>query len=488
MADDENIRTDVNRGVAWFALTASWVSLLDVVANVLILALWISPAQYGIAALAITLFPVLDLAADLGLSAAVIQRDDHTEAKISTVFWLNVVMSLALFVAIAFGVGPALAAFHGEPVVGLLLTAYGVKLIWQNVYQIPKALMRRELRFKEVAAVRAAANVLEFGGKVGFAAGGAGIRCFVLGPLCREVGWGLGIQLCHRWRPRLVFRPREAASWAWFGIKTSASQMLFHIYTNVDYQIVGHYFGAEANGFYRLAYDIVLEPCRILANIVSQVAFPAYARLKHLHEQLIDQFVSLTRLNLVVVLGFLGLVVIAGADVIEAFWGARWLPAVDALRILAVVGVFRALSFMVPPLLEGIGYPGRSLAYNAVASVVLPVAFLLSAQFLGDDLGYLSVALAWAVGYPIAFVVLVILALGVLDLSALHYLRRIAGIPACALLAAAICAGVHRLAQPLPAGARLAASTLVMVGVFFVALARWEGISPRAVARALRGE
>jgi len=460
MPDPGKTRTDVNRGLAWIGLAASWVSLLDVAANVLILALWISPAEYGLAALAITLFPVLDLAAEMGLSAAVIQRDDHSESKLSTVFWLNVAMSLVLFAALGLVAGPALAAFHGEPVIGLLLTAYGAKLIWQNVYQIPKALMRRELRFKEIAGVRAVS----------------------------EVGWGIGIQLCEPWRPRLVLRLREAGSWAWFGLKTSASQILFHLYTNMDYQVVGHYFGAEATGYYRLAYDIVLEPCRILAHIVSQVAFPAYARLKHRRDELIAQFISLTRLNLVVILGFLAIVVVAAEDIIETLWGARWMPAIDAVRILAVVGVFRALSFMVPPLLEGMGLPGRSLAYNAVAAVVLPTCFVLSAHFLGDRLGYLSVAIAWAVGYPIAFLVLAWLALNALELRGLDYLRRIAGIPACAILAAAASGGVHWLVQPLPAGARLAFAAATALAVFFSALAYWQGISPRSIARAIRGD
>jgi O-antigen/teichoic acid export membrane protein len=487
MAGSDTIQRDVNRGLAWFGLAASWVSLLDVIANVVILALWISPAQYGVAALAITLFPVLDLAADLGLSAAVIQRDDHTEAKISTVFWLNVVMSVFLFAVLALAVGPLLSLLHGEPIVGLMLTAYGGKLIWQNVYTMPKALMRRQLRFKEIAGVRSIANAIEFAVKIGVAAGGGGIWCFVIGPLAREIGWAAGIQWCHPWRPRLVMRIGEAASWAWFGIRQSGSQVLFHAYTNVDYQLVGHYFGAAANGFYRLAYDIVLEPCRILAMIVNQVAFPAYSRLKHRRRELIEQFIALTRLNLVVVLGFVAIILVAADDIVAVLWGPEWMPAATAARILCAVGALRALSFLIPPLLEGMGHPGRSLAYNAVAAVVLPTCFVVAAEVLGDDLGFVSVAVAWAVGYPIAFAVLARLALGLLDLDATEYLRRVIGIPGCAALAAAAAGGVHFLAAPLSPGLRLALATATLLAVFFPALALWQGISPRSVIAAIRG-
>lgn len=488
MTTGRAIQTEVNRGLAWFGLAATWVSLLDVVANILILKFWITPEEYGIAALAITLYPVLDLAADMGLTAALIQRDDHNEAKISTVFWLNVAMSLVLFALLGLVVGPLLAHIQGHPVIASLLAAYGLKLVWANVYQMPKAMMRRELRFKELAAVRGIANFLEFLGKVGFAAGGAGIWCFVLGPFCREFGWGIGIQICHPWRPRLILRLREASSWAWFGLKSSSSQILFFLYTNVDYQVVGYFFGAEANGFYRLAYDIVLEPCRILANIVVQVAFPAYSRLKSYRKELIDQFVALTRLNLIVILGFLLIVVVASHELIASFWGAQWLPAASATRILAVVGVLRALSFMMPPLLDGMGYPGRSLAYNTLASIVLPLAFVASATLLGDSMGYLSVAVAWAGGYPIAFVVLLVMSLDVLELGGLAYLRRVSGVLLCALAAGAAAVGAHRALAGLSAGLRLGATTAVILVVFFGTLARWQGVTPRAIARALRGD
>ena len=47
-----------------------------------------------------------------------------------------------------------------------------------------------------------------------------------------------------------------------FGLKSSGSQILFYFYTNVDYPIVGAFFGPTALGIYRAAYEIVLEPVR----------------------------------------------------------------------------------------------------------------------------------------------------------------------------------------------------------------------------------
>jgi hypothetical protein len=136
--------------------------------------LWVPGTDHaGIATQAVWLFPILDMATDMGLSGAVIQRDSNDPDKISSVFWMNVIMGGTLFLLLV-GLSPLFAAFSGHAVVGYMLIAYGTKLLWQNVYFIPIALMRRELRFKELSIIRIIANVAEFVGKIGFAWAGFG--------------------------------------------------------------------------------------------------------------------------------------------------------------------------------------------------------------------------------------------------------------------------------------------------------------------------
>jgi len=157
------MQKSVNRGLAWIGVASSLVGVLDIVATLLILNFWVSTEDYGIATKCIWIFPLLDQATDLGLSAAVIQHEDQDEATASTVFWLNVAVALALF-GILIVLAPFASAFYGHAIVGSMLVVYGTKLIWQNVYFMPVALMKRELRFKELSVIRIVANLAEFGG------------------------------------------------------------------------------------------------------------------------------------------------------------------------------------------------------------------------------------------------------------------------------------------------------------------------------------
>ena len=271
------LETAVDRSVRWVSIASATHAAQNIVALVLVLAFWVTPTELGIATLAVSLFPVLDVLADLGLSAAVI-RSQAGEAEVAAVFWVNLAASLALFAALA-GFAPWLAALQGHAVIGTMLVVYGSKLVLQNVAAIPEALLRRELRFKELSIIRIVGNTASFAGKVGFAVAGFGPWCFVLGPLLRTVVTVVGVQLVRPWRPRARPDLARAAELIRFGFQSSASQLLFFCYTNADYQVVGHYFGTAALGLYRAAYELVLEPARFLSDVTTQVAFPTFARL-----------------------------------------------------------------------------------------------------------------------------------------------------------------------------------------------------------------
>jgi O-antigen/teichoic acid export membrane protein len=477
----------IHRSLAWVGAASTVVSLLDIFAVFLVQAVgWVSFEQYGIQSYAYTLFATLDVAADLGLASSVISRDDHSEEKLSTVFWLNLMISCALFGALCL-IGPALGRLQGHAIIGTLLIAYGGKLVFQNVYALPMSLMRKELRFAELSLIRVIANVVEAIVKIGLAAAGYPLWCFTIAALSRVFVTGVACQIRHPYRPKLYFRPREAAEYAKFGLRQSASQILYYFYTNFDYQVVGHFFGSAALGIYRNAYDIVLEPVRVISEVAIQVAFPAFARLRSDAKRVVEQFIGFARMNLVTVLPFVCVIFLVADDILYLIFGPSANGGAHAARILCLVGLLRAMSFMGPPLLDGLGKPHLTLRYQTLASIALPACFIAFAAVLGPHLDFYSVAWAWATGYPIAFALLAYIVLDQIDLSVKEYFRRTFGIMACAAAGMVAGALVSLAADSLPRGAHLAIVSTVVLGVTFVLLAYTQDIHPKSIGKALKG-
>ncbi|MCA9674451.1 MAG: oligosaccharide flippase family protein [Kofleriaceae bacterium] len=493
MSDDAKLRKQVARGVAWSGASQAIIAIADLVSQVLVLALWVPASDYGVAGVVLGLYTVFDYAVDLGVAPALIQRDDHTPEKVSTVFWFNLIMSGVLCLILA-GLGPLLAMAHGHRVIGWLLFAYSGKLLLQNGFSIPMALLKKELRFAEVAKIRLVAHLAESVARIVFASMGWTIWCFTLAILTRAAVAALMAFWFHPFVPKLVFRPREVSDYVKFGARSTGSQLLYQLYVNMDYQVVSLFFGSAATGIYRMAYEVILEPVRTITNVMTDVAFPAFARMRHEPKKLHDQLIRFTRLNLVAVLPFLVVIALVGPEIMTLLFSGKEHPpeqlqlAGEIARILSFVGVLRALGYLGPPLLDGIGRPDLTLRYMITATLIVPTGFVLFAWLLGPVMGVHSVALAWTVFYPIAFGVLAYQVVKTTALPVGAYLRASAGIAACALIAGVVGLGTRVLVDGLGTGARFGIVAGVTVVVMLTLLVTWQGFTPRSLKASLAGD
>ncbi len=160
MSGGPGLSTKVARGVAWAAGAQAVIAIADLISILLVTVFWVSDKEFGIVSAVIPFYTALDYIADSGISAALIQRDDHTPEIVSTVFWFNILVSAALFVVLL-GLGPLYAWIQHKPIMAWLLIAYGAKLLLQNIYAIPFALLRKDLRFSDIAIARVVAHLAE---------------------------------------------------------------------------------------------------------------------------------------------------------------------------------------------------------------------------------------------------------------------------------------------------------------------------------------
>jgi O-antigen/teichoic acid export membrane protein len=478
----------VDRGTAWIGVASLIAGVFDLVSTLAAIWLWVSPADFGAATLAIALFPILDRVGGLCLGQAVIGSPDG-DATDDAAFWLGLAAAAALL-AILIAVRPLLADFFPVPIVATLLCAYGGKLVFQNAFIVPEAHLRRAMRYRELSMIRIAAVVADTAAKLGAAWLGAhghpplAIWCFVIGPLANVVVTAIGVQICRPWRPRARLDRAVARRTLRVGASIAGGEALYFVYTSADYLVIGRAFGDAAVGVYRLAYELVLDVVRLISLITAEVAFPAFVQLRGDRAAVARQLVRFTRQNLIALAPFLAFVLAAAPELLRVLYPPLGDDAATAVRILCVVGALRTLSFILTPMLAGIGAPERAFAYNVIAAIVLPLSFVIAAR-LGT--GYLAVAWAWAAGYPIAFAALLALALPCVSLSAGAYLRAQVGVFACA--AGALGAGLAlRAVVPAIAIVRVTAIGATVVIVYAALLARVERVTPRGIVRALRGD
>ena len=484
MNDDRKL----GRGTAWVGIASGLSGTLDVITTVTCLWLWLSPADLGVATLAGALAPVLERFAGLGMPAALVRQGDGDRRALSTMLWLGVAASCAVLAA-TIGFGPRIGAAFGEPIIGSLLVGHAVKLVLQNTYIVPEALLRRELAFAALTRVRIAASLGDASAKLVVAyIGGHGhpdlrIWCFVIGPMVGGVATAIGLQLCRPWRPMLAFDGAVAASALRYGSQVAGGELLYFIYTNADYLVIGAAWDKAAVGAYRLAYELVLDVVRLISLVTAEVAFPAFARLATERQRAGELLIRFTRQNAIALAPVVVFLAVEAGDLLAVLYPPLGPEATTAARVLCVVGGLRVLSFVLPAMLAGMGHAGDALLYHLLAAVVLPAGFALAAV-IAPDAGYVVVAWAWAATYPIAFALLLARALVRGRVSLAHYLRSLAGIAVCGAGAAAAAIAVNAV-LPGPV-VRLFAVAAAIVAVYSGLLAWIERITPRSILDGMR--
>jgi lipopolysaccharide exporter len=416
------------RGVSLLVTRTLGFQLLTVGVTV-VLARLLTPADYGLFAIALSVQLVGQNVAELGLPAALVRMSEEPsrELQAATVGVLCVVttsFSLALL-AVAFLLVPA---FGGD---GELVRVIAVTLLALPLYAIravPMAMMDRGMSFGRVAAVEAADTI-------GFNAFALAAALLGLGvfSLAGAVPFGAVLGLSMAWalqraprRPRLdlaLVRPLVD-----FGSRVSALGVLYLGRDLGFVAVIGAIGGAPAAGFYAMAKRLFSFPTA-LASAVSRVTFPALTKVSEERPQRAAQVVS----QIGLVCG-LPLALVAGAiqPLIVVVLGDEWLPTTDIVLIGSLSMLLGAsISSPINGLLLAEGRPNAAIAAIAAELVA---GFALVAALIGP-LEEAGIGIAMTAGTLLAVTILLATtepavrsgARAVVRIGAISFLAALAG-------------------------------------------------------------
>ena len=113
-------------------------------AGTLLLARMLSPADFGLVDMIVSITGIIDMLKDFGLSTATIQRERIEHREVSALFWINVAMGLTLTVVTVIA-APIIALTYKRPELLELTLALSLSTLLGALSVQHIALLRREL-------------------------------------------------------------------------------------------------------------------------------------------------------------------------------------------------------------------------------------------------------------------------------------------------------------------------------------------------------
>ncbi len=373
--------------VRWNA-AAGAATLVSQFLQIIFLARWLSPAEFGLAAVAISIAGFLQGFCDLGLTNALVQKQKVSKDGWSSAWWVTTVAGVLLCLLLVAFSAPLEGLLHLRGLAPLLIAA-SLSLPGVGPASVFQAHLQRHLRFRPLAAAEILAALVSLGVALGWAYwhrdGSALVAGLITLSVVRLFTLGAFALSVVSWRMRW----RDIVPLASFGSYQMGERALNFAQSNLDRIVVAGLLGPAATGYYAMASQIALRPVALLSPFIGRTLLPLLARLQGERSRMAAAYLrSLSTLGFVSAFMYALLFGLAHPLVLLAL-GPGWDPAILGLRILSILGFLSVLGNALGNLTLAIG---RARTGFWLAAVLLVAR--LGGVFVGARYGVAGVAAA----------------------------------------------------------------------------------------------
>lgn len=383
------VRTAYNFG--WSAIAQVWSLLLSMI-SAMALARLLTPADFGVLAVAAPVMGIAHQLQVLGFSSAIIQAREIDKRQLDTLFWTS--LSLSLLLALTIGLTAPLVArlLHDSRLRAVLVVA-AVSILAMALTAQPTAILARNLRFRAIALRNIVSTTLGTLAALAVAVATHSYWALIVGMVLVPVVNFAGSASLARWRPGLPRFGANAGAIQKFGLTVWAANLFNVTSRNADNLIVSYATSPRELGIYDRAYRLLLYPINQAVFPLGQVLIPTLSRCIDDPPRYRKLYWRAVAILLQLIQPALAIAIVFPATVIGLLLGPAWLDGAALFGWFGAAGLFQIFSSTTSWLLVSQGR-GRDLLRIGLASSVVALASFT----LGIFWGIRGVAICYVLG------------------------------------------------------------------------------------------
>lgn len=357
----------------------------------------LTPGEIGEAVTGLAIAVVAFSTREFVTAEFLIQRHAVDREAVGTSLTLQVLCSAA--VALGLGLASGLiAGFYGTPDLSFFLLLAAVAGFTEAVAQPVIAILRRNMSFGALAAIRTAVSLVNGLTTILLAVLGFGPISFAWGLLAGAMMLaGLSVMLSPV-PTREFFRPglsrwREVLA---FGAFKGAALVVERIQEAVPQLILGRLTSMTAVALYNRSNALCGVPDRIIMSAFYSMAFPALANSIREGYDIEKTYLRVLAYLSVLYWPAAIMVCLLAPQIVRIVLGHQWEEAIPVVRILGLSAVFWAPAIVTGPLLLALGQ-NRDAFLTSLVSRVFAASVLCTASLYG----VIAMALSQFIALPV---------------------------------------------------------------------------------------
>ena len=410
-------------GAKWMLASSASAQLIQLL-QIALLANILTPGDFGLVAMLITFIIFAQLVSDLGFSNAIIHKQDASADSLSSLYWLNIITGLAVFSCFIY-LSPWIVAFYNEPLLYEIIEYAALMLLIIPIGSQFKILLQKNLQFRLIAIIEVSSSVAGFVVAMLMALLGQGALSIIWGLLIKSafssivlfiIGWR------YDWLPILRFKIDDIRGYIGFSSYQLAEKIVKFLNQRSAHLVIGYLLGAQALGYYYLAFNFSILPFQMISTVFAGVSFPVFSKVQGDNAKLRRGYVFILKLlSMINLPALMGFIVVAPAFVLLLF-GEQWLDTVFPLQVLCIVSILQYISNSTNPILLAKGRADLAFKWNLLIMIIQIPLLIIGAYLYGMTGAVLSFALSQTIFTPLSYLLLI---RKLIDLSFSEYIMSI---------------------------------------------------------------
>ena len=329
---NDNLQHKTLSGIIWGFFEKFSTQLVTFVVGV-ILARLLSPSDYGLIAMVTVFVTISGVIVDSGFSSALIRKKDRTDLDYSTVFDINVGLSVLMALLLCIS-APLIADFYKEPILIKILDLNALYVFLGSFISVQGTKLYADLNFKVRSTINVVNTFVQGVVSIVMAFAGYGVWSLIV-PKVITVFSGAALYWHYQhWFPGIKFSKDSAKSLFSFGSKLLASTLINVVYQNLYPIVIGKKFSASDLGFYSKGSSFANLPATTYTNVIGGVAFPVLSSIQDDDKRLSDAYRKMLRLSAYILFPIMIGIAALAHPLIVVLITSKWEPCVILLQIL----------------------------------------------------------------------------------------------------------------------------------------------------------
>jgi PST family polysaccharide transporter len=357
-----------------------------------VLARLLSPQDYGLIGMVAVFTGFVAMFKDAGLSLATVQRPEISYDQISTLFWVNVTLSVAITLFMIL-LAPAIGWFYSEPRLVMITVATAGGFMFGGLAVQHEALLKRQMRFYALSVIAFVSMMVGYAVGIIFAWRGWGYWALVFSQLALLASNVLGVWIVCRWRPGRPQRNTGVRSMLSFGGNVTGYALINYISNNASNLVVGRIFGPQPLGLYTKASQLLSLPTEQINEPLATVSIPALSRLADDQTRYRQAYLRIMEKVMMVTMPAIALMMATSDWVVRIILGSQWTDSARLVVFMGMAALFQPVMSTGGWLLVSQGRVREMLRWSLINA---PISILSIAA--GLPWGVAGVAASWALG------------------------------------------------------------------------------------------